>query len=624
MVLLVLSFCVWGIGDIFRQGGGAVNVAKAGKVSITLAQYQRALHRRSDQMRQMLGSAYSPQMQQRLGIQVLFTLVNSALIDQEAQALGVRVGDDEVRDTIAKTPEFADANGHFDKAAFEGILRNNGMSEARYVEDVRTDIAARLLSDTVGTNAVVNDDLLALLYKAQQEQRSAQVVVIPANAISKVPEPTDAQMASYYAEHKDDFIAPQYRTFSMIALPLKDVETHVKVAPDDIRRAYEDRKQDFHTPEKRAVDQLVFENKQDADAAEALLAKGKPFSAVAKLPTVTNTGKTAMGDITRQDAPVGGDTIFALKEGQNTQPLQSAFGWHIFHVGKIEPEHTESLEEATPAITRDLAEKQAQDSIGTEVNSLEDALAGGATLDKAAAQVGEKVQSFGPVAQDGTSPDGKKVTLPGYDNLLKLAFQTGEKESSQMSQSNDGVYFMVHVDSVEPSHAKPFTQVKPDVIAAWKEQKSHTLLRDAVDAADKDLHAGKPLAAALAAHGIVPVAPVAVDGLKRGSSQISSGALAGKPVPHDLLGELFLLAPHHTTHLYPLPDGSYMVATLTSVTPAPQPADAKALQALSDSLKDGVSNQMLHDYLGYLRVKYGVSVNEAAMGAKDQGDEDGE
>jgi peptidyl-prolyl cis-trans isomerase D len=336
---------------------------------------------------------------------------------------------------------------------------------------------------------------------------------------------------------------------------------------------------------------------------------------------VTNKGSTSLGELTegvKGDIP---DVIFSLKENTASKPIFASVRWHIYYVGKIDTGHVLDFREAHDAIAHDIAAREAQDTIVKIMNGFEDTLASGEPLEKAAGSIGEKLRGIGPVTRNGTGPDGQKVDLPPYDNFLNVAFATAEKDHSQGVQAKDGSYFIVRVDSVVPEHVRPLAEVKQEVNAAALKEKANMKLEKTAGDISEQLRAGKKPAAVLAASGISEQ-PVPSGNLLRTDQGVSDGLLKDKILPPALLSELFHIKPGQSTHAYPLPGEGYIIATLNTVVPAPEKPDPTVVSKIRADLLETYQDDILHQYLGYLRTKYPISVNSSAFSQKEERDGD--
>src|SRR5687768_16803235 len=80
-VLLILSFAVWGIGDIFR-GNTSTTVAEVGDVKISTSELDNAFRQEVNRLRQMMGGQIDAEQARALGLveQSLQQLVQSTLL----------------------------------------------------------------------------------------------------------------------------------------------------------------------------------------------------------------------------------------------------------------------------------------------------------------------------------------------------------------------------------------------------------------------------------------------------------------------------------------------------------------------------------------------------------------
>jgi peptidyl-prolyl cis-trans isomerase D len=604
LFLLTGMFILWGIGDVFRNmGAGSSSVATVGKTTITIQEVKRAERQ----------SNASPQ-------QAVASLIKTALIANEAKALGIVVSDDDVVAFVHDIPELQGKDGQFDKNKYLAVIGSNGRSEQQFLEDLRQEIMVKLLIGPLTGGIQVPGEMVQAIYRTYEEQRAASLLYIPEAAVrAQVPAPAEQEIKAYYDAHTKEFLAPETRMLSYVVLPIADVQSKIDVAEDEIKRVYEERKDDFHQPERRQVEDLVFDNEPDVKDAAAKLAHGATWESVAASAPVLNKGKTALGLVAMQEVPKeAAGQIFSLKQGAVTPPVMSDFRWHLYHVGTAVPSRPDTYEEARPLIAKDIAARQAQETLSKLASGFEDSLAGGATLDQAAEKIGQKLHTLGPVTREGMTADGKKADLPPYDNFLTVAFATAEKDHSQAVQAPDGSYFLVRVDSVALEHIRPLAEVKEQAAKAALAQNVKAKLRKVAQELSEQLRAGKKSAADVLAASGLAIKFVPVGHLRRTSETVEEGELKNKTLPQPFMAELFRMSPQQTTHAYPTADDGYAIATLTQVTPAPANPDPKVMQAIHDELADTLAREILHQYLEALRSKYPITINAAALGLKDE------
>ena len=125
--LLILTFGIWGIGDIFRNRPTDTAVAAVGGQSIDAEALQTALQPALERLSTQLGTQVDLRQAQQMGVvdRVLGELVDYSLLDQEAGRMQLDVSDGVIRDAITQDPMFHGAGGVFDRSAFNALLAAN-------------------------------------------------------------------------------------------------------------------------------------------------------------------------------------------------------------------------------------------------------------------------------------------------------------------------------------------------------------------------------------------------------------------------------------------------------------------------------------------------------------------
>ena len=117
---LIISFAIWGIGDIFR-GFGLNSAIKIGKTEISIEQFRQYYTDRLQQISRQAGRPITPDQARTLGIdrQVLGQLVAETTLDEQTKALRLGISSAEIASRITSDPNFRGLNGQFDRSRFE-------------------------------------------------------------------------------------------------------------------------------------------------------------------------------------------------------------------------------------------------------------------------------------------------------------------------------------------------------------------------------------------------------------------------------------------------------------------------------------------------------------------------
>ena len=253
-LIMVAAFIVWGIGDVFRLVGTSTWVAKVGEQTIEgpvfQAEYQRDLNQATRSLPS--GQDASPGLKRSVGDAALQRLIGQAALDQELRRLRVVTPDAAVRDATYAMPAFRDKDGKFSRQVFEAVLRNKGLTEQRLVEMVRADLAQRQLLEAVAAGAVAPQAEAVPLYQEQFEKRSADMVEFPF-AAETAPAPAEADLQRWYDNHPDLYSTPELRRIKAIVLSPQTLAKDIPITDDELHAAYEQRKAEYVTPEKRSA-----------------------------------------------------------------------------------------------------------------------------------------------------------------------------------------------------------------------------------------------------------------------------------------------------------------------------------------------------------------------------------
>jgi len=600
---LVISFAIWGIGDIFR-GFGRSTVAKIGRTEITVEQFRTLYNDRLQQYSRQAGRAIGPEQARQLGLDrlVIGQVVSEILLDERARVLGLALSDAEVAKQITADPAFQGLNGQFDRARFEQVIRNAGFTEARFVAEQRRRLLRRELAGTIASGLSAPKALVEAASRYENEQRSVEFVLLDRAQAGEIPPPAPEVLAKYFEERKNFFRAPEYRKLVVVSLIPTEQARWMEISDADIKRAYEERHARYVTPERRHVLQIDFPNAEAASAAAERIAKGASFADIAKelgknekdidLGTVT---KAAMIDRTAADA------AFALKEGEVSAPVQGRFGTVLVQVLKIEPEQIRSLEQVAGELKQELAIARAKTEVFDVYNKIEDARAEGKLLAETAATLKLEARTIEAVDRSGRDPAGMPVNLPDAQRLLPLAFTTDVGVERDPLQFQDG-YIWFDVVGITPSRERPLDEVKEQVETRWRDQEIATRLNArATEIVDK-LKAGGTLAnVATADH----LKLEALSGLKRGDA---SGALSTAAVD-----AVFRTAKDAVGTAEAREPGEQVVFRVTEIVVPPLDMASEEVKCTVDALNRGLSEDLLSEYIARLESEVGVTINQSAL-----------
>lgn len=600
-VLLVLSFAIWGIEDVFRNQV-STDVATVGDRTIKTTELDRAFRTEIDRMRQLFQTSIDMDSARQLGLLdgALDQLISRHLYAIEANDLGLAIPDELLLGRVRAEPAFRNAQGQFDADVFRRVLAANALSEQGYLDAIRADVRNSLLLRSVTAGATAPPPLVADVYRHRAQHRTAEAVFLPNEAVPMPPEPDEETIAKFHRERAVRFTAPEYRALTIARIAPEDLMDEIPVAEEDVAAVYEERSADFLTPERRDVEQVLVQDEETARRIAEAVRGGTPLEEAAQ---AEGASMQPLPDLARDALlPEMAEPIFAIGTGEVSDPVQTPLGWHVFRVTSVTPEVVRGLDEVRDAIAADLKRDRAADRVFEVANELDDVLAGGATVPEAAEQLGLHVTTLSAVDAQGHTPEGGEIEgLPGLDVAIDRAFQLGEGEQSTLIETREGSYFVVQVDDVVPAALRPLDQVRDEVVAAWRaEQRSAAAAARAEELAEA-LRSGRDAAEVAASAG----AETAVAG------PIDRGGNGRGRIPEALVDRLFAMAPGEVATAAGQ-DGQVIVRLTDIEVPDPA-ADEAAVTALSDQLGRTIASDLLAQYTAALRSDHDVTVNRGVI-----------
>ncbi len=601
--LLILSFALWGVGDYLGSTGHSNAVAEVGDVQIEQREFTRDLNLEFRRLQSRLGQRLDMADARALGLvdQVLRQLVNGALIDQKAADLGMVVGQDQITARIVQEPAFQNSFGEFDRELFFRTLNASSLNEQQYVASLRRDIQRGQISGALTGASLPPASLVEAIYSHTQELRTAEVLVIESASTDDVPPADDAALQKLHEERSAEFMRPELRSVTLIYLRAEDFAKEIAIGEEELKATFEERRDDFAVAERRTIAQIVFADEDAARAAKTALDGGADFAETAR--QATENEPIELGTMT-QDAlalqlPDLAGPVFAVVKGGVTDPIETPFGWHIVRVSEVEAGKEPNFEDARDELSRDLAMRQAVDSLVSIANQLDDELGGGATLEEAAAAL--DLDTIQVPAIDGQGRDAAGTTvadLPPRQELLPLIAETEAGETSLLNETPEGDYFVLRVDGVTPAEVKPFEEVREQVRTLWEQQERDTRARERADALAERAREGVALSKVAADEGLSLFVRGPVNRLGEGSDVA---------VSRDLVSRMFQMKSGEVATAREA--AGYAVAKLVDIDRPSPAADREGLEAVRQALTQSFEGELLAEFAAALSQTYGVSIN---------------
>ena len=614
-IMLIIPFAFWGINYYFGKSGDVV-AAEVNGASITLRDYQRALQDLRQRL-QSLATAMSPAEQDVfLKKRTLETLIERQLLHQADAKLDLRVSNDQVRSTIEGVPYFQGESG-FDAKLYQSSIGAMGMSPARFEAQVREDMLAEQLQSALIESAFITDTAARHLAQIRGEQRDLRYAVLSADAGKDKISVSDSDVQKHYDEKGPEFMEPERVRLAYIELAADTMTSDVEITEDALRQFYDENRANYGMVEQREIRQLLVTLPEKPTPAQVEKAEARADEILQELDGGKSMEEIATGQDPKSGTsadysefgflshgvlePAVDEAAFALKEGEHSKPVRSKFGIHIVQVTRIKAGETKAFEEARSDVEKDYRRKEAEkrffdvsDRLAALVFENPD------SLDKAAEELGLKIQESGLIGRDYSGSD-----VLANPKILAAAF--GEDvlhngNNSELIEVDNTHAVTLRVLEHVAQHKKPLADVREQVVTRIKFDRAGAQTRAQGEAILKKLKGGAAAADIAAEFGIEwhDAQGVKLDDPNVNQAVLRAAFSTGRPSAGATLYDGVSLG-----------TGDFAVVAVTAVhEPSPDALDDNAVKAVRDELRQNDGTRVWANYITDLRRTADVTVYE--------------
>ncbi|MGC9423230.1 peptidylprolyl isomerase [Vibrio sp.] len=471
--LIILSFVFAGVGNSLISGGNNA-AAKVGGVDIGRGEFEQAYQNERNRMQSQFGDYFSnlladPAYVSFLRKSVLDNLINDLLLEQHAQSLGLRVSDEQVRQSILTMPEFQ-SEGQFDQTLYQSALRRAGFTPDGFAQYLRRNLVRnQLMTALQGSEFTLNGEIDAQSALITQ-QRQIRTISLPTASFTQSVQVTAEEIEQYYQANDERYTRPEQMKISYIELAAQQLKAAVLVSDEQAQAYYQEHQDKYTSDEQRKVSHILVKG-DDRAMAQAILDEldaGADFATLAKEKS-QDTGSVQeggnLGWIERgtMDAAFE-DAAFALQHvGDVTGLVKSESGYHIIKLDELNAPMVRPFEQVATQIKTELQDQQAVDQfyqLQTELEKV--AFESPDSLDDAAQVVHAQIQRT-----DFISVDELPQRLRNTDVIQALQSPEVKEDglNSEVIEIAPEHIVVVRVEESRPETILPLAEVKSSIEA---------------------------------------------------------------------------------------------------------------------------------------------------------------
>lgn len=548
-----------------------------------------------------------------LGRRALDQLVDRVLLNQEADRRGIEVPEAELQAAIQGVPAFQEG-GSFRKDLYLRVLEANRLSPLEYETSKSQELLLQKVEAAIRAEAAVSDADVEKEFQDRNTKIELEYVAVNPSVLEAEVKPTDAQLAEFFSAESETFRVPEKRSARYVLFRPEDFLGAVQATEQEARDEYGWRSAEFAVAEAVRARHLLLRVEPGARPEEdgkvreraAKLRQeilgGKPFAEVAKRSSEDPGSKDQGGDLgyfqRGQMVPEFEDAAFALEAGAVSEPVKTAFGYHLIQVEEHRQARQRPFEEVAEELTGEIRRRKALEEAYAAADNLlmdlEDKKTTWAEV-KAIRTVG----TTAPLTADGTPKDVEKPA-----EFVAALFDLPADKAGALLETRAGTYLLA-VEAVQPAAVPPLEQVREEVAARFRKAQARRLAetraKDLLAAAAEKGWEGAVKAAGLAVQrtepfakkgGAVPKIGWAPDLKEAAFAAGDVGKLAA--TPHEVSGSFY----------------AFRVAARTEADRAQLASDREQLRA---ELLPAKQEEHVQGYLDTLRKRADIKVNEQLL-----------
>ncbi|MDO9104040.1 MAG: SurA N-terminal domain-containing protein [Methylovulum sp.] len=607
LIVICVPFALWGINN-YMDNGQEAPVASVGSKDFYLRDVNKAYEQYSQSLR---GLGID---EQTLKAQALQKLIKDEVLLQYVHAKGLTATDANIREFI-KSLEYFQTDGQFDEKKYKSLLTSQRISSNEFVNRIKNALVMEQFQHSIVDSAIATQYDVESFFKIQNQQRDVDYVTVTLQPASE--QPKSEEVAAYYQQHQDLYQSPEQVSIDYVELSLPEMAKKIVVTDEKLKAFYEEQKEQYSTPERRKISHILFavNDKVNEKAAleQAQKAKQelatKDFAALAAERSDDKVTAKSGGDLGLFNVGVMEkafeDAATALKQGEVSEPVKSAFGYHLIKVTELLPAEIKPFDSVKTELTKAYQKNQAENAFYEASEKLAElSYQNPDNLQTVADALGVAVKKSALFTKD------KGEGIAADDKIRSAAFTEEVLQGNNSTPIELGAELLVvlRLQEHKPAATRDLDAVRNDIVAFLLNDKAKT------SAAEKAKQLQERLAAGATIQAVADENKLAV-------KHVKALMRRGADLPQPLLEAVFKAAKpvggKPSVFIATLPAGDQIVASLIKVTEGVMSdADKKQLDVAKKNIANAFGQAEFNAVLSSLEADADISVKAAKNSAE--------
>lgn len=410
--LIIIVFIFWGVGTVREREQTIIGEVNGKKISI--GEFQNAVNIVAENYKAILGDKFDYKIfSEQIKKTAWEMLVDQAILTQVAEELKLKVSPQEVIDEIQKVDAFKE-NGVFKREKYVEVLRYNKIMPSQFEAQTEKSLLLKKVRTFLKNAVTTTDSEIENWYLLKNRKIKAGYITLNYKDFAKEVSVTEEDIKKYYEDNKEQFKKPEKASITYYLLPISDFISNIKPDEKDLKDYYDEHKDEFFEPRKYTLRHVFVAFGKDRNTSRNKIEEAKKSLAkedFAKVAGKYNEDGTKnrgglLGEITlNMVTPKLASIISGMKKGDISGIVESEYGYHIIKVDDIKEEKIKEFNEVKEVVKEKVIQNKAKILALKNASEIKDALEKGQVQNIKYKPEKAEVQKDKPIINDMNLPE---------------------------------------------------------------------------------------------------------------------------------------------------------------------------------------------------------------------------
>ena len=501
--IISVPFALWGINEYFGAQEKVV-IAEINGNELLSQDFQELIQRQRVQLRQQFGGRIDNKIFESMPfkMRVLNEMITQRLVTADIRDQNYQIGDEQLASYLRSNPMFQ-AEGVFSPELYTQAVRRNGFTTTAYENQMRLGSMVSQIKDGFTLSVINAEQEVDNLLRLQQEKRDFRAIILPAQRFADQVDVTDSDIKGYYDAARQQFMTDEVVRVEYISLSLQGIADQVQPDEEALQTYYNETKDQYIQPEQRQAQHILLAVDAEADdqeeakvrqlaneLAEQARQENSDFAELARKYSVDTISSANGGDLGYFEKGVMDEAfdkkVFAMLEGEISDPVRSRFGFHVIKLNSIQPQSGKSFAQAREQVLKEYSLREATARFGQMAEELHNLVyEQPTTLQPAADALGLMITSSDWFSRAGGA-DGITAARPFIDSAFTEDVLLEGLNSEVVETSPDTLVALRLLEHRKPQQ-KPLEDVAGEIKQVLRKQQSQQKVAREVEEIIKSL-----------------------------------------------------------------------------------------------------------------------------------------